>query len=423
MKSFFLFLGLLFFNMISAQNYDMYFENKALRINFYLLGDKQNPKVIIQQMKQDPYFSGVKNHLIFPEMGTFNYRLKDIKTGEIIFSKGFSPLYEEWLHSPEAQTKQRIFENVATLPFPKKEVIFEISKRNFNGEYTPIFSEKIHPNDYQIIKESPTKYKTTIIHSGGDFQNSVDLVIIAEGYTQEQMPKFVADAQKMTDYLFSVPPFNAHKNKFNIYAIESPSQESGTDIQGANIYRNTLLHSHFYTFNEPRYLTVPSLFQVSEIASQVPYDHLFVLVNSNNYGGGGFYNVLNIAVSDAPYNKEVFVHEFGHGFAGLADEYYDNSGGLDIQYNFEIEPWEPNITTLANFEKKWKHLVSKKTPIPTPRTPKFQEKVGVFEGGGYLEKGIFSPVQNCRMKNNTTPTFCPVCSEAIEKTIQLYTEN
>ncbi|MDY3451888.1 M64 family metallopeptidase [Riemerella anatipestifer] len=149
---------------------------------------------------------------------------------------------------------------------------------------------------------------------------------------------------------------------------------------------------------------------------------MFVIVNTPRYGGGGFYNVINLVSADNYLSEKVFVHEFGHGFAGLGDEYYNNSGGTTDLYNLKIEPWEPNLTTLVDFGKKWKHKVNKNTPIPTPRTELYKNSIGVFEGGGYTPKGIYSPVQDCRMKSNTPENFCPVCTDALLETILFYTK-
>ena len=268
------------------------------------------------------------------------------------------------------------------------------------------------------------KYPIRPILQNGSPQKKVDIAVIPEGYTQEQMDKFVADVKRLFDYLFATPPYNKHKKDFNIQAILAPSQESGTDMEGSpTTYKNTLLDSHFYSFGMDRYLTCPSLFKAADVAAAVPYDQLFVVVNTKEYGGGAFYNVINLNVSDNKYAEKTFVHEFGHGFVGLADEYYsEGEEGMADRYNLKVEPWEANITTLVNFQSKWKDLVEKQTPIPTPRTEQYKNKVGAFEGGGYLFKGMYSPMEDCRMKSIQSNEFCPVCSRAIERMIQFYTE-
>ncbi len=159
---------------------------------------------------------------------------------------------------------------------------------------------------------------------------------------------------------------------------------------------------------------------IYDAAASVPYDHIYVLVNSERYGGGGFYNFLSVCTSDNHLTKEVFVHEFGHGFAGLADEYYDSSVAYQDYYNINIEPWEPNITTMVDFDKKWKSIIKPETPVPTPRKSEYSGTVGLFEGGGYMAEGIYSPVMDCRMKSNNAGKFCPVCSKAIREVIDFY---
>ena len=162
--------------------------------------------------------------------------------------------------------------------------------------------------------------------------------------------------------------------------------------------------------------------KVYDAASVVPYDHIYVLVNAERYGGGGFYNFLSVCTSDNELTKEVFIHEFGHGFAGLGDEYYNSKVAYEDFYNLEIEPWESNLTTLVDFENKWKEMIPDSISVPTPRKIKYNKTVGAYEGGGYMNKGIYSPFINCRMKSNDAKGFCPVCEEAIKKTIRYYTK-
>lgn len=416
-------LFLLLFALTSAQNYDKFFTNEVLRIDFYLFGGEKQTKASIQSLKKEPFFAGTREKRIFPDYGTFRYELRDAKTQQPLYRKGFAPLYSEWLHTEEAKTnKWRIFEQVAHLPFPKNEVIFEVARRTFENQWEVILSESISPKSYFIQNETPFPYPITRLYGNRPPHKAVDLVIIPDGYTAQEMEKFIQDSKKMIDYLLHFPPYSKYKDAFNVYAVQVPSQESGTDIPKENLFRKTALHSHFSTFDSDRYLTTPSLFALADYTAPLPTDQVFVLVNTENYGGGGFYNVMNIGASDAPYNKEVFIHEFGHGFVGLGDEYFYDDDIILFDYNYTIEPWEPNLTTLVNFKEKWKSFVKKSTPVPTPRTEKYEKEVGAFEGGGYVKKKMYSPVQDCRMKTNTTPNFCPVCSNEIEKAILFHIE-
>lgn len=419
MKKIISIIGLIVAQSISSQtlNYNQLFEKGSLRIDFLISGTSHTQNISIHHIKKEPFYgANSSKQLIYPDYGNYKIVIRD-RENHIIFSKGFSPIFSEWQKTDEAKNKFKSFEHFMQIPFPKNEISFEIEKRNNNGVFERIFSEKIDPQNYQIINEKVASYPVQLIQTKYPSDKAVDIAIVAEGYTKEEMPEFIKDVHHLVDYMFSVAPFKQYKNHFNIYAIESPSEESGTDIPGKNIYKNTILDSKFYTFNTPRYLTTFSMFQLGNIVASVPYDQIVVVVNTKRYGGGGFYNFMNLLSAQNQLSKQVFVHEFGHGFVGLADEYYDNTITDDSLYNLKIEPWEPNITTLVNFDNKWKKMMNPSTPIPTPRTEPYKNTIGVFEGGGYLEKRIYSPAEDCRMKTNHPENFCPVCLKAIEETI------
>ncbi|GET45685.1 M64 family metallopeptidase [Capnocytophaga felis] len=401
------------------KNFDF---NKSLRIDFYLVGDAHTTEVILTQMKKEPYWGGSKTNFIFPNYGEFRLQLIDEKTQKVVFSKGFNSLFNEWQHIEQAKIEKKLFSHAVQVPFLIKNLQLQIEKRNKNGKFEKIFEKSINPNDYFIKEETVSVYSVKKLLENGNPSQKVDIAILAEGYTESEIQKFYADAKRMVDYMFTIPPFDSLKKDFNVYAIGVTSKESGTDIPGKHIYKKTAFDASFYTFDMERYLTTNNMQAIADAASLVPYDQIYVLVNTSTYGGGGFYNHLNLATSDHELSEKVFVHEFGHGFVGLADEYYDSSTAFDSFYNISVEPWEENITSLANFETKWKDMIKKSTPIPTPRTPKYEKEVGVFEGGGYVSKGIYSPVQDCRMKSNVPKGFCPVCERAIRKVVKFYTE-
>ncbi|MDO5104907.1 M64 family metallopeptidase [Capnocytophaga sp.] len=422
MQRFFCILFFLAGFQLNAKNEYPFDFSKSLRIDFYILGDATTAEVIVSQLKKEPHWGGSKTNLIFPDFGELRVRLIDENTGKIVFSKGFNSLFNEWQHVEQAKTEKKMFLHAIQFPFPTKKLKFSIEKRNKEGRFDDFFQKTINPDDYFIKEETVLAYPVKKILENGDASQKVDLVILAEGYTQNEMAKFYADAKRMTDYMFTIPPFDALKQHFNVYAVGVPSQESGTDIPGKNSYKKTAFDASFYTFDMERYLTTNNMQAIADAASLVPYDQIYILVNTETYGGGGFYNHLNLATSDNKLSEKVFVHEFGHGFAGLADEYYDSSTAFDSAYNIKVEPWEQNITSLVNFDTKWKDMIKKTTPIPTPRTSKYEKTVGVFEGGGYVSKGIYSPVQDCRMKSNDPKGFCPVCQRAIHKVVKFYTE-
>lgn len=418
-RKFFLILLVLPILSTGQISFNHYFKNKSLRFDFLLGGNSKNVTVYPQQMKQEPFWAGSTTNLVdYFDYGTYRFRVFDQDSDSLIFSKGFSTLFQEWQTTAEAKKMNRTFYQAAIFPFPKNKVRLEIDARQWEGNFKTIYETEIDPDDYFILKEEPAKFETFTILDSGDSQNKVDIVILAEGYTKNEMSKFLEDANRVTGYLFDEEPFKSEKSSFNVRAVLTPSDDSGTDIPGENIYKNTRFNATFYTFDVPRYLTTSDMRLIYDAAAAVPYDHIYVLVNTERYGGGGFYNFLSVCSSDNELTKEVFVHEFGHGFAGLGDEYYTSDVAYEDYYNLEVEPWEPNITTLVDFDNKWKLMIHDSISVPTPRKTRFQNTVGVFEGGGYMAKGIYSPVIDCRMKSNEAKAFCPVCQEAIKKVIQ-----
>ena len=398
--------------------YDRFFTDDVLRFDYLLSGNHSTATIFPGEMKKEKLWSGSHNALIDNlNLGNYRFRVYDQISGELIFSKGFSPLFQEWQTTPEAKQISKAFYQVIRFPFPKKNITLKIEKRDYNGLFTTIYSRIIDPDNYFIINENPPDIPVEKIYYSGDYSHKIDIAILAEGYTSNEMGKFVNDAKRLTDSLFAVEPFSGMKLYFNVYALKTFSNESGTDIPGEHIFRNTLFNSTFFTFDISRYLTTTDMKTVHDMAAVVPYDHIIILVNSSRYGGGGFYNFINVCTADNKLSPNVFVHEFGHGFGGLADEYYTSEVAYEDYYNLKVEPWEPNLTTLVNFDLKWKDLVDKTTPIPTPRNDKYGSRVGAFEGGGYTSKGIYSPMEDCRMKSNRTANFCPVCKRAIKAVI------
>lgn len=401
--------------------FDAWFTSKALRVDYLLAGNSGEETVYFREMKQEPFWAGSKKNLYDPfNYGTYRYLAFDSASQKLIFSKSFCSLFQEWQGTDEANKIKRAFPMSALIPFPRKTIRFVIEKRSFTrGEFQPIFERYINPVDYFINREKPRPVQMTNLSYQGDPENHADIVFIAEGYTLKEMRKFIKDARRLMDTLLHTKPYSDYKDKFNFYAIQSPSDSSGVDIPAQGIYINTAINSQFYTFDMDRYLTTFDTKSIYDLTANVPCDAMVILVNSKQYGGGGFYNLYAETTVDHALSPLVFVHEFGHSFAGLGDEYVGNVSYTGF-YNLNLEPWEPNLTTNVQFEKKWKDMLDPETPIPTPRIESYMHTVGMYEGGGYERKGMFSPYIECRMSTNEAPEFCPVCQKAILKMIGFY---
>ncbi len=416
-----LFMVTLSLSSAGQVNFNDYFTDKTLRFDFMLAGNNDTTIAYPLEMKEEPFYGGSLNNLIDPfHYGNLRYYIYDLESGKLIYSRGYGSLFQEWQTTAEAKKISRSFYEVATFPFPKNDVRFVLKRYMNDGSLQTVYETIIDPKDYFIRKEPVKGVEFTKIEGKKDHHEAVDLAFVAEGYTAQEMDKFHGDVKRLAGILFNCEPFRSYRKNINIWAIDAVSEESGTDIPGEGIYRKTVMNSSFYTFDLARYLTTFDIRSVRDYAAVVPYDNIVVLINSDRYGGGGMYNYYSGTTSDHMLTPQVFTHEFGHGFAGLADEYYTSDVAYEEYYPFDVEPWEANITTLVDFESKWKDMIDSNTPTPTPPTNEYRDEVGLFEGGGYSAKGIYRPQIDCRMKSNEADGFCKVCQEAIKQMIEFY---
>lgn len=410
---------------LQAQDaFSRYFTSKQLRIDFLLAGDSQSQRVFIDKYSEEPLWAGTRTNLVAPfEYGEYLFKAYDRASGAEIFKVGFSTLFSEWRTTAEAKMLPRAYSQVVTMPYPKATIDVEFFERNkATGSWTSLQKTTIDPSSIFISREQKASYPKVKILDSGNPEAKVDLTFVAEGYTETEMDKFERDVRFMVDYMFEREPYKSRKADFNVVAVKSPSASSGPDNPGKGYWSKTPMASTFFTFGTDRYLTTSDFKSVKDVVWDVPTDAVFILVNTEVYGGGGIYGYYAMASSDNKYKGEVMIHEFGHSFAGLADEYFDSETAYEDFYNLKVEPWEPNITTLVNFDTKWKSMLPEGTPIPTKVDSSKPRVLGVYEGGGYMAKGIYRPIDKCQMRVNTKDGFCPVCQEAISRMIDYYTK-
>ena len=407
----------------SQVNFDDYFENKTLRLDYFHSGDKENDFYSFDELIEEPYWGGSKVNLIDNfNYGKYKFEVYDEASGSLIYSRGYSTLFNEWQTTEEAKHTTRTFSETVVFPFPKKPVVVKFYASNRKNEWIKKFGYSVDPANYFIKSERVAEYKKYEVLNSGDPSVKVDIVIIPEGFTKDEMDLFKEACEKFADYLFNSSPFRENKSKFNIWGIEAPSMESGVDIPKENIWKKTLVNSNFYTFETERYLMTTDNKTLRDVASNAPYDQIYILANSSKYGGGAIYNHYSISVTKDKNFEFIITHEFGHGFSSLADEYWTSDVAYQDFYSLDVEPTDPNLTTLVDFDSKWKDLVEDGTPVPTPDTDEYKNKVGAFEGGGYVEKGIYRPAHDCTMKSIKVDGFCPVCKRAIQEMIDFYSE-
>ncbi len=412
-KTIFVLIAVVFSNMLIAQNFEEYFAEGSLRVDYYHGGNHSEEFISNDALYHEPFWGGSKINLVDTfNYGHYKFEVFDSASNTMIYSKGYSTLFGEWRYTAEAKTNWRTLSESVIMPFPKKTIKLVFYKRLKNMQWEELYTRYIDPTDYNIRPQQKNKLKAIKIHDSGDPAIKVDIVLLAEGYTADEQKKFMKDAKRFKDYLFSWAPFNKLKDRFNIWVVPVVSLESGTDVPGANIWKNTAFDSHFYTFGTERSINTVNNKAVRDAAANAPYDQIYILANTEKYGGAGIFNFYSICTADNENSGFVFCHEFGHAFGGLGDEYAAD-GSVEDFYNLNYEPWEPNLTTLVDFSKKWKSMVKKKTPIPTPDTKKYAKKVGAFEGAGYVAKGVYRPVHDCSMKSIREDDFCPVCVKAL----------
>lgn len=405
---------------VCAQNFDKYFEDRTLRIDYVFAGDATRQDISVDQLSTSPRWYGRTERLSeLPVEGNGQITVRAHSNGEVIYRHSFSTLFQEWLTYPEAMRTRKSFENVFLVPMPKDTLDITVELRDNRREIMTTLTHQVVPTDIlirHIGEKSTTPYKTVM--QAADTTRCINIAFVAEGYQKDEMLVFENDVDIALDALFKHEPFKSSKERFHIVAVESPSEDSGTSIPHKGEWKNTVLSSHFDTFYSERYLTTLHLKDLHDVLAGIPYEHIIVLVNTDNYGGGGILNSYNLSMTHHRLYRPVVVHEFGHSFAGLADEYAYDYEPIPM-YPHDVEPWEPNITTLVDFGK-WQNLIPKGTPVPTPVGDK--NRIGLYEGAGYSLKGVYRAYPDCRMRTNENPEFCPVCQKAIQHVIDFYTK-
>lgn len=451
-----------------AVDFDEHFKDKTMRFDYHHTGNATEEHFAFDEIVSDGIWAGPKSKLIDTlRLGKYFFEIKDPETGNTIYSRGFSSIYGEWETTTDAKENWGVYHESLRFPWPKHPVKLIIHKRNENHDFEPVFSYKIKTDHYRVNPATPQNYYESYpIVENGEPHKKVDIVILSEGYTEEQMDKFKKDAEKFADALLSHEPFASRKQDFNIRAVQVPSPCSGLNHPHQNIYKRSALSVSYGAFGSERYALGYDNKKIRNAASNVPYEFTVLMMNDSIYGGGGIYNLYITAAADNSFHDYLFVHEFGHHFADLADEYYTSATAYEMNPDLQ-EPWELNVTANPDPETiKWKELITEDTPIPTPwdkeefdeHSIKIQKKrrklreqhasekvmeklfreqqewedhllsnmkysghVGAFEGAQYKAKGMYRSEANCTMFTRHDE-FCAACQRALRLVINQYTE-
>ena len=411
MKKYLIIIGLTLSTILSAnaQKFDDYFEDRTLRLDYTFAGDDILQQIYVDELVSLPHWYGRRERLEeLPLRGNGQITMRSKADDVVIYRHSFSTLFQEWLATDEAKHTQKSFENVFLVPYPKAPVEIKVELFDYHNEVINSLTHTVDPKDILIRKAGERNITPfEVLHQARDTSRCIHIAFVAEGYTNDEMDHYLADCKAAIGSLFRHEPFKSMQDRFNIIAVKPTSEESGTSEPSKGIWKHTALGSHFDTFYSDRYLTTLHLKRLHDVLAGTPYEHIIILVNTEHYGGGGIYNSYNLSYTGGKYFLPVVVHEFGHSFGGLGDEY--TYGNDDPMYFPDTEPWEPNLTTKATAFIKWDNLIK-------------EGKAGLYEGGGYLEKGVWRGCENCRMRTNEEPEFCPVCQQALVQLIKFYTE-
>ena len=392
-----------------ANNFSDYFEDRTLRIDYTFSGDTAHQEIYVDELSVSPRWYGKRQRLDeVPLQGNGQIIVRDHNTQQVIYRHSFSTLFQEWLATAEAKQTKKSFENVFLVPYPKQQVDITVELYDYHSRTFATMTHRVDPSDIlirHIGEHNITPYTT--LHAAADTTHCIRIAFVAEGYQGDELLTYLEDCRKALRALFRHEPFKSMEKRFNIIALLSTSAESGVSVPRQGIWKQTVLSSHFDTFYTERYLTTLHLKKLHDVLAGTPYEHIIILTNTTTYGGGGIYNSYNLASAHGPKYEPVVVHEFGHSFGGLGDEY--PYGDSDPMYFADTEPWESNLTTQHDFHGKWENLIR-------------EGKAGLVEGGGYLSHGVWRGQEDCRMRTNEFPDFCPVCQQALTRLIKFYTE-
>jgi len=436
-----------------------------MRVDYYHTGDASEERFSLDEVALEGEWPGRLDRTVDDtNLGKYLFEVLDRKTNRILYSRGFASIYGEWETTDEAKQMHRTFSESVRFPAPDAPVQLVLKKRDPQNAFREVWSVVIDPASQAVNRSAPPAgaHVWAVMQNGAP-RDKVDLLLMGDGYTAAEMEKWHSDARRLTAILFSQPPFRERRSAFNVWAVDTPAEESGVSRPSDSVYRRSPLRASYDAFGSERYVLAFDNKRMREAASAAPYEFIEIVVNDRKYGGGGIFNLFATVSADNAFSPYVFVHEFGHHFAGLADEYYTS----DVAYEAATErpePWEPNVTADPH-AAKWSALIAAGTPLPTP-WPKeqfeasekeiqarrhriraehrpedemealFREEreketallgsgpyghaVGAFEGAMYEGRGYYRPQPDCIMFTRDEVGFCAVCRRAIERIIDLY---
>jgi hypothetical protein len=452
----------------AGAGFDDDFTGATLRVDYYHTGTADEEHFAVHRMRIEGPWPGSRTQRVdTSNLGKYLVEVVDLQSNRTLYTRGFASIYGEWETTGEAhEGTWRAIQEAVRVPEPRRPFQLRLRKRAPDQSFREVWSTTIDPSSRFVDRPGPTRGDVWELMVHGDPAVKVDLVILGDGYATSE--RFDADARRAADALFAVEPFASRKEDFNVRAVRTPAGQPGISRPRAGIFRDTPLGARYNSFDSERYILTLEDRAWRDAAAAVPYEFVLILVDERKYGGGGIFNLYSTAAMGSSFGDYLVVHEFGHHFAGLGDEYFTSPVAYEDSGDAMVEPWEPNVTALHDPEQlKWRGLVDGDTPLPTPwskepyetRSREFQDvrremrsqgapeerleemfreerrlftkmlgenehagKVGAFEGAMYESRGLYRPAVDCIMFTRDEVGFCPVCTQAIHQTLNLYTK-
>ena len=397
----------------NCQDFNKYFIDKTLRVNYLHIGNSDLDSIGLADFYAGGRWNGTRSHLVEKNrLGDVLVEVFDSLSNVLIFSRSYSCLFNEYRTTERALLETAAFEESVNIPFPKSSIRIVFTSFDRKHKAQKLYEGYFNP-ETTVYKQFVKEYKTVDLHIGGSSDTCIDILFLPDGYSLDDKKLMKNDLKRFASYIMNCSPYKEYKNRVNIRAVKAYSPQSGITDPNQGVFKQTILNTSYNTIDVDRYLMCLNVWKMHDIADDAPYDMLVILANSPKYGGGGIYNFYATVNNHHTNSDYVVVHELGHLIAGLADEYYTSEVSVTDYYPEGVEPVEPNVTTLVDFDSKWKNMLDAKTPVPTPATENYANVLGVYEGGGYVAEGVYRPWLHCTMKEIRYDAFCPVCSKAL----------
>lgn len=411
---------------VCQESFERFFMDKTLRIDYFREGFHDFDTVLFHRLVANDGWAGSLTQLVDPfDNGNYRVVVKDSKTKKELYSRGYNTLFHEYRDTPEGKVNRVKYEEVVLIPYPRVAVDICFMKRD--GSTLQMMQQAVMRFDPAVdcdkVSESAVAVSPIKLKYSGDSHKKVDIVIVAEGYGVNDSLRMQSDLEKFCQYTLACEPFKGRASDFNVWGVPFLGASSGITNPGKNLKIESAVGATYYTFGSERYIMTFELFKLHDLLAQVPYDHIIIMANSEKYGGGAIYNFYAVSSMHEMANM-ILPHELGHSIGGLADEYVDEELSYNEIHRPDVEPVEPNITNLVDFESKWLDLVPRRTEIPTPydeKVPRTENgPIGVYEGAGYSAKEFYRPFMHCMMRDYAP--FCLICSKRLNDIFDLYTK-